>query len=306
MLISFSPNFFKNCGEKVLDEIFSLNTVCDKISFFFDQSLSNDTTLKACIENTNINTGFLEQYKDKEIDLIFVFGGDGSLLWLNKHIKEFDGNAFIFAFNFGHVGFLTKFVSDEVKDVIDCLKLIISGKDPDKQLTYTSIPLLKSEIKDKDGKVVAGFLSINEMIVERSNNYSNWLDIHIDGEFVLSINADGFIIATQQGSSCYNASIGGPFLFPGSDSFIISAVAPFAINFRSLVLNSKSIVTFSISERNYGDKVKVSSDSNDTQFLTKGSKLDITMGDKTLNLVQWKQDQKKIWIEKIASLYKWR
>ena len=68
MLISFSPNFFKNCGEKVLDEIFSLNTVCDKISFFFDQSLSNDTTLKACIENTNINTGFLEQYKDKVED----------------------------------------------------------------------------------------------------------------------------------------------------------------------------------------------------------------------------------------------
>ena len=306
IIIATKPNFFDEVGFVILNKVFEIEQVIESSYFYFDKCYKMDSKLIQFLETKfKKNIVFIDDYKQYRLDFGLIFGGDGSLLWSNKYLKEYEYDLPVFTFNFGSVGFLSKFSLDEIDEVLSSIKSVLRNEMPEIQFYVERYPKIESTIKTKEGKEIKRFSSINEIIVEKLGAYSNWLDIDIDGIHLAALNADGLILSTQLGSTAYNASVNGPFLFPGNDNFVLSAIAPFAINFKSIVLNKDSKVRIRITNSNYSSEVKVSSDCNDFGTMNKDQELHINIGNERLCIIHREDDLKKQWISKIAKLYKW-
>jgi NAD+ kinase len=73
---------------------------------------------------------------------------------------------------------------------------------------------------------------------------------YINGELLNSYWADGLIIATPTGSTGYSLSCGGPIIFPTSENFAITPVAPHNLNVRPIIVSNDSILSFEVEGRN--------------------------------------------------------
>ena len=57
---------------------------------------------------------------------------------------------------------------------------------------------------------IKDFHIVNEVVIDRGPSpYSLQLEIYIDGNFMTTLVGDGLIIATPNGSTAYNLSVGG-------------------------------------------------------------------------------------------------
>ena len=215
ILIVTKPNFFNDDGFSILSKVFSIEQTVESTYFYFDGSYKTESRLVQFIEGRpKNNVLFIDNYRHQKLDFGLVFGGDGSILWANKHLKEYPYDLPIVTFNFGSVGFISKFTFDELDDVLDSIKSLLINEVSKTKFCIEYYTKLYSVIKDQNGKEVKQFSSINEIIVEKLGAYSSWLDIDVDGIHLATFNADGILLSTQLGSTAYNASIGGPFLFP--------------------------------------------------------------------------------------------
>lgn len=306
ILITTRPNFFNEEGIAVLSRLFSIEEVVDPVTFYFDRSYKDESSLKLYLEaEGRKNVVFIESYEGHKLDFGFIFGGDGSILWSNKYVKDHQFDMPVFTFNMGHVGFLSKFKFDEVDEVLESIKKVLRSEVVEKPFYLEYYNKLYSVLVDENDNEVKHFSSINEIMVDKSTHYANWLEVSIDGTHLITFNVDGLLLCTQPGSTAYNASLNGPFIFPGNDSFVLSAIAPFAVNFKSIVLDKNSTVTIKISENNYMNQVRVSADCNDSTVMTKGQELRVKIGGSKLCLAHKESNLKDQWVSKIAKLYRW-
>lgn len=306
IFLTTRPNFFDQNGLVILEKVFALDKTPRKVVFHFDESIEQNESLSRHLQDTQRqNVLFTKDYKNAQFDFAVIFGGDGSVVWANKFLKNYPRDLPLIAFNMGSVGFISKFKCDELDEVLATLRDLINGEEPKRQFRLECNTVLKSTLRDAEGSQLKTFSSVNEIVIEKSNTYANWLDVSVDGIELISLNADGMLFATQTGSTAYNASVNGPFLFPGSSNFIMSAIAPFAINFKSIVLDSSSKIWVKISDNNFGSEVKLTSDSNDVAIMTKGDKICIEVSDRKWCAVHWDENPKKEWATKIAKLYRW-
>lgn len=175
---------------------------------------------------------------DKDVEFIIGLGGDGTLLDTITIIK--DKPISIMGINFGRLGFLSSINRENLELAIRALAY----------RTYVSEK--RSLIHLEADQPVFGDLpfGLNEFCVMKRDTAS-MIKIHtyINGEFLNTYWADGLIVATPTGSTGYSLSCGGPILFPNSENFVITPVAPHHLNVRSLVINDDSIVSFEIESR---------------------------------------------------------
>jgi len=304
--IATKHNFFDETAFAVLTKVFKLEQVIENVNFYLDEWYKAEPKFLQFVEARHKNNvKFIDNYRHCKLDFGFIFGGDGSILWTNKFLKDYPYSLPVFTFNLGSVGFLSKFTFEEIDEVLDSIISVLKSEIPKIQFYCEYYSKLKSVIKNKEGKELKVFSSINEIVLERIGAYSNWVDIDIDDMHVVSFNADGLLLSTHLGSTAYNASVNGPFLFPGNEGFVLSAISPFAINFKSIVLTKDSKVSIKISPNNYSNEAKVSADSNDFGTITKDQELHVTVGEEKLCLVHRESNLKKHWISKISKLYKW-
>ena len=59
----------------------------------------------------------------------------------------------------------------------------------------------------------------------------------IDGEYLVTYQADGLIISPPTGSTAYSLSNGGPIIVPSAQNLCITPVAPHSLNIRPIVIN---------------------------------------------------------------------
>lgn len=306
IFITTKPKFFDDKGLPILDKVFQLDELARKVTFYFDTSFQSDAGLVKHLQaHERQNVAFISDYTSATLDFGLVFGGDGSVVWANKYLKAYPRDLPLFTFNLGSVGFISKFRCDEVDDVLGAIRALANDEQPQRPFYVECYPKLSTTLVDASGAELASFTSINEIIIEKPSAYSNWMDVSVDDIELLTLNADGLLFASQMGSTAYNASVNGPFLFPGSSSFIMSAIAPFAINFKSIVLPGESRVCVRISHDNYGEEVKINSDSNDCMLMTKGQRACISVSERKLCIVHRDEDLKRSWASKIAKLYRW-
>lgn len=94
---------------------------------------------------------------------------------------------------------------------------------------------------------------------------------------------DGLIISTATGSTAYSLSCGGPIIFPTSNSFAITPVAPHNLNVRPIILPDTSILSFEVECR--GNNYLISCDSR-TEVANKDMRFYVRKAGFNLNLIR--------------------
>jgi NAD+ kinase len=92
--------------------------------------------------------------------------------------------------------------------------------------------------------------ALNDFVIHKKET-SSMIVVHayLNGEFLNSYWSDGLIISTPTGSTGYSLSCGGPIIFPKSDSFVITPIAPHNLNVRPVVVPDDVVISFEIEGR---------------------------------------------------------
>jgi NAD+ kinase len=175
---------------------------------------------------------------DSSIDCVLSLGGDGTMLDTVTMVR--DSGIPVLGINYGRLGFLANIGRDEIQGVIDAIaerKYVLDKR----TLIHleANVPLF--------GETP---YALNEFSIHKRDT-SPMIKIHtyLNGEFLNTYWADGIIVATPTGSTGYSLSCGGPVVFPESNSFVITPVAPHNLNIRPIVVPDDNIVSFELEGR---------------------------------------------------------
>ena len=219
---------------------------------------------------------FIFPFSEENLDLVIVLGGDGSLLHVARAIwpKKIP----ILGINWGNVGFLTAVNKNETYPMLE--RVFKKEFEIRKRMT------LEATISSKQDK--GPFMALNEVVIERGS-YTHLITLSVDtaGQPVISLRADGLIVATPTGSTAYSLSTGGPVVYPTLDALIISSICPFYLAHRSLVLPPDHVVGVRV-ERG-GDGVRVVFDGQLSFPLQVGDRVEIK---KSLNPIYLIENEK--------------
>lgn len=178
-------------------------------------------------------------YEDlqESIDMFFTFGGDGTILSAATIIQ--DKNIPVVGVNTGRLGFLATL---NMEYLFESLDNILNG-----EYTISSRSLI--EVQTEDAEIEFPF-ALNEITVTRRETTSMiTVDAFVNGEFLNSYWADGLIVSTPTGSTGYSLSCGGPIVHPGTDTFIVTAIAPHNLNVRPYMIADDSVLDLKIHSR---------------------------------------------------------
>ncbi len=176
--------------------------------------------------------------KTEDIDFLIVFGGDGTILDTMAYI--YDKPIPVFGINTGRLGFLAGDFEIPVGDILD---QIIRGH-------YTIDERSCLQLVSNSSMFGGANYALNDFVIHKKDS-SSMITIHtyLNGEFLNSYWSDGLIISTPTGSTGYSLSCGGPILYPGSSSLLITPIAPHNLNVRPMVISDNNVITFEIEGR---------------------------------------------------------
>lgn len=178
-----------------------------------------------------------EELKAYNPDVVITLGGDGTILAAMTMIRELETP--IMGLNLGRLGFLASIEQERINDAID---LYINGK-------YSISKRSMIQVKSKPEIFKENYALNDFTLLKRDNSSMIVLHTYIDGVFLNSYWADGLIVSTPTGSTGYSLSCGGPIMFPSSDNFILTPVAPHNLNVRPIVISSEHEISFKIEGR---------------------------------------------------------
>ena len=169
----------------------------------------------------------------REVDLLLVFGGDGTMLHVARAIAG--SPTPMLGVNIGGLGFLTGVPSDELAGALKC---VWNG-----EFRYESRALIETSGRCNGKKIVES--ALNDIVVSRgavSRLIS--LDVSVDGELITRYRCDGLIISSPTGSTAYSLSAGGAVVLPTAEVFAMTPICPHALSNRSIILplSSKILV----------------------------------------------------------------
>lgn len=166
-----------------------------------------------------------------KVDFLISVGGDGTLLSVVRRSFRFEKP--VLGINLGTLGFLTDISMEELPKFVEDLKNNIYKIDT-RMMVEGSVNLNK-------------FVAFNDIVISRKS-ISSMIKIEgkIDGKDFNSYYGDGVIISTPTGSTAYNLSVGGPIVYPLTEAFIITPVAPHSLTQRPLVMPADFEIEFKI------------------------------------------------------------
>lgn len=165
-------------------------------------------------------------------DLIVALGGDGTIIRVARISSGF--GVPILGINLGRVGFLAELTPHTLHDRVDA---IAEG-------TYWIERRVMLEVECRKADSVYRGLALNEVAVARG---AAPRAVHVrtvlDDDAFMTFTADGVLVATATGSTAYSLAAGGPILYPESQDFMLTPVAPHLHIGRSIVVPGDTVVT---------------------------------------------------------------
>jgi len=203
------------------------------------------------------------------VDLIIVFGGDGTLLNSARQYLEYEIP--ILGVNMGNVGFLTDIKTDNFEE---SLKEILKGNYKIEERNLVSA-------KYNDNHIYG----LNEVVIH-SGAYAQLMRyrLNVNNKVVYEQRSDGLIIATPTGSTAYALSAGGPIIHPSLDVWTILPMLPQSLSSRPFIISSNENVEIELFD-GPSDNAKICVDGQDDIDLPYGVKITISKTHKTLKLV---------------------
>ena len=156
-------------------------------------------------------------------DLLVSVGGDGTVLRIVRATAAL--GLPILGVNLGRVGFMTEIFASEVQERFP---QYIDGSPGIEERTMLDVSLVRTEeqqpFRDEQFTAVS---ALNEAVLSRgAGSRPIWVDITVDGTFLVGYSADAVIVATATGSSGYSLSSGGPIIYPTSSALLLKPVSP--------------------------------------------------------------------------------
>lgn len=171
--------------------------------------------------------------EDSEVELMVVFGGDGTILWSAEWALPH--GVPLLGVNLGHVGFLAELEASEVEELID--KVARRDYQIERRLT------LAVEVRDAVDNVVWTSFAINEVSTEKASRQKMAdLLVSIDGRPLSRWACDGVLVASASGSTAYAFSSGGPVIWPDTQAFEVVPIAAHALFHQACVVAPSSKV----------------------------------------------------------------
>ena len=161
------------------------------------------------------------------VDLIIVFGGDGTLLGAAR--KFISNKTPILGINLGTVGFLTDVNIENFGSVI---KDVLNDDYVLEERSLVEASFLDQEV-----------FGLNEVLIH-SGSYAQLMRYRliIDGRTVYEQRSDGLIVATPTGSTAYALSAGGSIVHPELNIWNIIPMMSQSLSSRPLIVsNEKSM-----------------------------------------------------------------
>ena len=189
--------------------------------------------------------GVFEDY-NFDVDYVISMGGDGTFLKAASKVGA-KGTPII-GVNMGRLGFLADVLPSEIESALDSL---YAGEC---QIEEHAVIQVVAE-----GGILAGNpFALNDIAVLKRDDASMIsIRTQVNGEFLVTYQADGLIVSTPTGSTAYNLSNGGPIIIPQSGSLCLTPVAPHSLNIRPIVINDTAEITLDIESRSHNYLVAI-------------------------------------------------
>lgn len=216
---------------------------------------------------------------DNNPDIVFSFGGDGTMLGaIHKYKANLDNIKFV-GVNTGNLGFFTDFKIEELSKVCN---MILND-----EYRLNSYNLLEYTLKSKDYEFSG--IAVNEIAITNPIHTQN-IDVYINEKHFETFRGTGLLISPPTGSTAYNKSLGGSVIDPLIKAIQLTEFAPISNRvFRSLssplVLSESSKIELKFKEN---ENIYISVDGKFIAF-NNLNKVDAKLSNQTVKFIE-KQD----------------
>lgn len=209
------------------------------------------------------------------LDLLIVLGGDGTLLHIAEEAARY--SIPVTGINLGNLGFLTEFAENETEYA---LEEIIGGK-----VVIENRLMLKTRVL-RQGAAEPYRYALNEIVVNK-----NTLDrlLHLatraGDDYITTYKADGLIFSTPTGSTAYNLSAGGPLVYPGLDTILVTPICPFMLSSRPIILPATIPISTEFESNGNAECAQVIVDGQPCWEMHDGDRLEVEPAEHPLRLI---------------------
>lgn len=204
-------------------------------------------------------------------NFLITIGGDGTILDAATLVR--DSGIPILGINTGRLGFLSNVNRQKIEESLEALFR------EDFKLSHRRVLHLESSALDLELP-----FALNEITVSRKDTTAMvTVEVSINGEFFNSYWADGLIIATPTGSTGYSLSCNGPIMMPGSETFVLTPIAPHNLTARPFVIPNSCEIELKVDSREEWNLVSLDSR---IYSLRNGERLKIRLANFNIALVE--------------------
>lgn len=191
------------------------------------------------------HTGVFDDY-NFDVDFVISMGGDGTFLKAASKVGA-KGTP-ILGVNMGRLGFLADVLPSEVELA---LSEIYAGQYKVEEHAVIMI--------EADGEPIEGSpYALNDIaLLKRDDASMISIRCSVNGEYLVTYQADGLLIATPTGSTAYNLSTGGPIVVPSAHILCITPVAPHSLNIRPIAINDDCVIDLEVESRSHNYLVAI-------------------------------------------------
>ncbi|MDA9249512.1 NAD(+)/NADH kinase [Gammaproteobacteria bacterium] len=177
-------------------------------------------------EGTKLSLVIEKNYQEfqDQIDVLIVFGGDGTLLGAARNFITSDIP--LLGINLGTLGFLTDINIENFESVIHD---ILKGEFVLEERSLVQANFANQEV-----------FGLNEILIH-SGSYAQLMRYRllIDGQMIYEQRSDGLIVATPTGSTAYALSAGGSIIHPELNLWNIIPMMSQSLSSRPLIVSNE-------------------------------------------------------------------
>ncbi|TSC57562.1 MAG: NAD+ kinase [Candidatus Peregrinibacteria bacterium Greene0416_19] len=251
-------------------------------------SILDKMKVEACLDAKRCSglpsaTGLPLFEKEKDIDLLLVIGGDGTILRAVRELRDF--SIPILSVNRGNIGFLAETSIDEAEQV---LPKLLRGEGVIDERSVLAVRAERGKEILFDGAV------LNEAVISQGS-IARLVDLRtcINGEDLTTYRADGLIIATPTGSTAYSLAAGGPIVHPRLTAMILTPINSHSFSQKPIVIPGDGQVDVEVlpKQNKFSDvEVSLTLDGQTYLSLQRHDRIHVHLNERTVKFLRRKQD----------------
>ena len=214
----------------------------------------------------------------RDVDLVVVLGGDGTLLGMATRIAQPAATSPILGVNFGSLGFLTETRIDELytslESVLERHGDVRRARDA-RRRRVSRARALRFAHRPQRRRVHQGGAVAHHRAVGLGRRRPRD-----------EVKADGLIVASATGSTAYNLAAGGPIVHPRVDALVLTPIAPHTLTNRPIVIPGSEVIEVRPQVVSGVDEIFVTYDGQSGYPLQQDDVVRVRRSERTLRLVK--------------------